>query len=55
VHGRSDERGYALIDVTPAAASCEFRATSSPAKAQARLATQARFVVENGRPGIATA
>ena len=54
VHGRSDERGYALIDVTPGAAACEFRATPFPAKAEARLTTQARFVIENGRPGIAT-
>ena len=54
VHGRSDERGYALIDVTAGAAACEFRATPFPAKAQARLTTQARFVIENGRPGIAT-
>ncbi|MFZ2650000.1 MAG: alkaline phosphatase D family protein [Burkholderiaceae bacterium] len=55
VHGRSDERGYALIEVTPGAASCEFRATPFPARAQARLGTQARFVVESGRPGVATA
>ncbi len=55
VHGRSDERGYALLDVTPSATACEFRATPFPAKTEARLNTQARFVVENGRPGIATA
>ena len=54
VHGRSDERGYALIEVTPNAASCEFRATPFPAKAQAKLTTQARFVAEAGRPGVAT-
>jgi alkaline phosphatase D len=55
VHGRSDERGYALIDVTPGAATCEFRATPFPAKADVRLTTQARFAIEDGRPGIATA
>ena len=54
VHGRSDERGYALIDVTPGATTCEFRATPFPAKAQTRLTTQARFTIESGRPGIAT-
>ncbi len=55
VHGRSDQRGYALVDVTPGTASCEFRATPFPAKADVRLTTQARFVIEDGRPGIATA
>ncbi|MCI4430795.1 MAG: alkaline phosphatase D family protein [Burkholderiales bacterium] len=55
VHGRSDERGYALIDVTPDATSCEFRATPFPAKPQAKLSPQASFVVEAGRPGVATA
>ncbi len=54
VHGRSDERGYALIDIRPSGAACEFRATPFPAKAQARLTTQARFAIESGRPGIAT-
>lgn len=54
VHARSDERGYALIEVTPGAAACEFRATPFPAKAQARLTTQARFAIENARPGITT-
>ena len=51
-HGRSDERGYALVEVTPAAASCEFRATAFPVLADARLHTQARFVVEAGRAGV---
>ena len=51
LHGRSDERGYALIQLTPAHASCEFRATPFPVAAADSLRTQARFVVENGRPG----
>lgn len=51
-HARGDARGYALIEVTPAAASCDFRATPFPAQADARLSTQARFVVAAGRAGV---
>jgi len=51
-HARSDERGWALIDVQRGAVTCEFRATPHPAKAGAALRTQARFTVEAGRPGV---
>ncbi len=51
-HARGDERGWALIDITPAAARCEFRATPHPALPDARLGTQARFLVEAGRAGV---
>jgi len=53
-HARGDERGWALIDVTPASAHCEFRGTPHPALADARLATQAVFAVEAGRAGVLT-
>ncbi|HNW64187.1 MAG TPA: alkaline phosphatase D family protein [Piscinibacter sp.] len=52
VHARSDERGYALIELTPAGASCDFRATPFPAQAEARLHSQARFQVDAGRAGV---
>jgi len=52
LHARSDERGYALIELTPRDAACEFLGTPFPARADARLKTQARFVVESGRPGV---
>ena len=52
VHARSDQRGYALIELTPAGASCDFRATPFPAQAEARLHSQARFQVEAGRAGV---
>jgi alkaline phosphatase D len=55
VHGRSDERGYALLEFTPQAASCEFRATPFPARPDARLSTQARVAVESGRAGVVPA
>ena len=52
VHARGDERGYALIEVTPEAMQCEFRATAHPALADAAFDTQARFAVEAGRAGV---
>ena len=54
VHARSDERGYALIEITAQTAVCEFRGTPFPARGDARLNTQARFAVEAGRPGVVT-
>lgn len=52
LHARSDERGYALLDVRPAATTCDFRATPFPAQPGARLRSQARFAVEAGHPGV---
>lgn len=51
LHARSDERGYALIDVTPERLHCEFRAAAFPVAHAARLHTQASFVVESGHAG----
>ncbi len=51
LHARSDERGYALLDITPSQLTCDFRATPHPARMDARLRTQARYVVERGVPG----
>lgn len=52
LHARSDERGYALIDIRPESTTCDFRATPFPAQPGARLHSQARFVVEAGQPGV---
>ena len=52
VHARGDERGYALMEVTPEAMQCEFRATAYPVAADARFHTQARFAVESGQAGV---
>ena len=52
LHARSDERGYALLEVTREAVQCDFRATPFPASAHAQLNSQARFVVEEGRAGV---
>ncbi|TAK91637.1 MAG: phosphodiesterase, partial [Aquabacterium sp.] len=51
LHVRGDERGYALLDVSPRQLSCEFRGTPHPARPDSRLRTQARFVVDRGVPG----
>jgi len=48
LHIRSDERGYALLEITPQQAVCEFRATAHPVQPKARLYTQGRWAVEAG-------
>jgi alkaline phosphatase D len=52
VHARSDERGYALVDISAASATCEFRATSFPARSDATLYSQARYLVQADRAGV---
>jgi alkaline phosphatase D len=52
LHARSDERGYVLLDVTAQRVSCEFRGTPHPVRADARLRTQARYVIERGVAGL---
>lgn len=51
LHLRSDERGYALIDITPTRLTCTFRGTTHPVKPQAQLHTQAVYQVDRGTPG----
>jgi alkaline phosphatase D len=51
LHSRSDERGYALLDIRPDHMQCTFRATAHPVLAQASLYNQARYVVTAGIPG----
>lgn len=50
LHARSDERGYAFLDLTPERLHCDLRATRHPVEAQSRLHSQARFGIEAGRP-----
>ena len=52
VHGRSDERGYVLLEITPEATRCDFLGTPSPVAADARLQSQGLFVIERARPGV---
>ncbi|MEY4429949.1 MAG: hypothetical protein RLZZ182_2638 [Pseudomonadota bacterium] len=51
-HARSDERGYALIDIDARRVQCEFRATAHPVRADSVFHTQARFEVRRGVPGV---
>lgn len=52
VHARSDERGYALVDITPNSATCDFRATPFPARSDATLYSQARYLVQAEHTGV---
>ena len=51
-HARGDERGWALLDLAPDAARCEFRSTAHGVPVDAVFGTQARFVVAAGAPGV---
>jgi alkaline phosphatase D len=54
IHSRSDERGYALIEITPQATHCIFRSTAFPVVSRlAPLHTQAEFFSFTDRPGVA--
>ncbi len=51
LHARSDDRGYARIDVSHRWLHFVARATSFPARDQATLSSQVRFTIETGRAG----
>lgn len=51
--GRSDCRGFAMMEVTPGRTKVRFQALDDVHKADSGVTTIARFVVEDGRPGIA--
>lgn len=52
LHARSDQRGFVLLDITQQQISCEFRATPHPVRADSRLHTQARYVIDRSVPGV---
>ncbi|AKJ32165.1 alkaline phosphatase D family protein [Caldimonas brevitalea] len=52
LHARGDERGYALVELRPDVARCEFRATAFPVTEAAQLHTQAVYAVERDRAGV---
>jgi alkaline phosphatase D len=51
-HYRGDERGYLLHDVTQETWSTDMRVVDDVQSAVAKSSSQARFVVEDGRPGV---
>ncbi len=51
LHARSDDRGYAQIEVSHRWLHFVARATPFPARDQATISTQVRFTIETGRAG----
>ncbi len=47
----ADKRGYAMLEIAPAAAVAKFRAVDDVTKADTGIADLARFTIENGKPG----
>lgn len=52
LHLRSDQRGYVVLDVTPQQLVAEFRGTPHPVIPQSKTQVQARFVIDQGVPGL---
>jgi alkaline phosphatase D len=50
--GRSDRRGFVLMEVTPAKMLVRFQGLDDVARADSGIATMASFVMEDGRPGL---
>jgi alkaline phosphatase D len=51
-YGRSDRRGFVMVDVTPARTVMQFRALDDVWRADSAASTIARFHVEDGRTGV---
>ncbi len=51
LHARGDQRGCIRFALTPARLQADLRAVTDPADAASAVTSQARFVVEAGRPG----
>ena len=52
LHARADERGFALLHVTPEQVRCDFRTTPFPAGSVPGFKTQASFVVRRDEAGV---
>jgi alkaline phosphatase D len=51
-YGRSDRRGFVMMDITPTASMVLFQAMNDLQNANSGMTTIARFVVEDGQPGV---
>lgn len=51
-YGRSDRRGYVMMEVTPARTTAHFRGLDDVRQADSGVSTVASFVVEDGKPGL---
>ncbi|MCY1462653.1 hypothetical protein D9M71_804510 [compost metagenome] len=52
VHARPDQRGYTVVEATPARWAAMLRAVEDVARVDSPVGTQAAFVVEDRRPGV---
>ena len=51
-YGRSDRRGYVMMEIKPGGAAIRFQALDNVRQAGSGVSTAARFAIENGRPGV---
>ncbi|WP_414691456.1 alkaline phosphatase D family protein [Noviherbaspirillum sp.] len=51
--GRSDRRGYVMMEVTPSRTTAHFRALDNVWRSDSGASTIATFLVEDGHPGVA--
>ncbi|HEY0847763.1 MAG TPA: alkaline phosphatase D family protein [Noviherbaspirillum sp.] len=51
-YGRSDRRGYAMMEITPERMQVRFQALDDVHRADTGVSTIARFLVEDGRPEV---
>ncbi|CAN5245185.1 alkaline phosphatase D family protein [soil metagenome] len=50
-YGRSDQRGFVMMEVTPTRATAKFQGVDDLRKADSGMSTLATFAVEEGKPG----
>jgi alkaline phosphatase D len=50
-YGRSDRRGFVMMEVTPGRTTAHFQGIDDVTRADSGLSTVASFTVEAGRPG----
>jgi alkaline phosphatase D len=50
-YGRSDRRGYAMVELSPAKMQVQFIGLNNVSRAESPASTLASFVVEDGKPG----
>jgi alkaline phosphatase D len=51
-YGRSDRRGFVLMEITPVKTVASFQALDDVSRPDSGLSTVASFKVEDGRPGV---
>ena len=51
LYARCEERGYGLVDITPASMTTELRAVVNPMRADSAVYTLAKFAVQDKQPG----